>query len=512
MIAATVAINLLVLAVPLYINRIYTAVLPQKAGDSLVVITVLLLAVLVVDVLIKAGRAWVLSWMGAAEEHKLRMQAIRALLAAPLSVSQSAPIEDRLWQVRAVTQLRSLFEQQWLVRRVDVPFAIVYLVVLALIGGWLVLVPLALAPLFVWQASKASARMGGALQHKQRAESFRNEAVLACLQGAPTVKALNLEGFLVRRLEPVHEAYSKALCQQEATTARLQNLSQLFAQCSQLLIVSVGGWFVINQNLSSGALAACTLLSGQVTMPLSKLFTAGAQLAGLELAQQQLSALHELPVEDHLLAGEPVPAGGTLSTGNLSLNPGEVGLISGGRPHQSTALLESLSALAGSMPTDLLLDGRSAQAMERVALRQQLRLVRHGAPLLGGTVLDHLTQFRADALGARAIALCTRHGVGAQILRLPRGYDTRIGDNQDFPLPAGLVFRLQVIQALLDQPAVLMVDASGVLLPSESLTWFLGLELQACRLVALLAPPPQPLPPAVRRFSWSADQLVEVRR
>ena len=149
-IAATVAINLLVLAVPLYINRIYTSVLPQKAGDSLVVITVLLLLVLVLDVVLKTSRAWILSWLGAAEEHRLRLGAIRALLAAPLEASQADPLNTRLEQVGAAVQLRNLLEQQWLVRRVDLPFAFVYLLVLALIGGGLVLVPLILAPLFIW--------------------------------------------------------------------------------------------------------------------------------------------------------------------------------------------------------------------------------------------------------------------------------------------------------------------------------------------------------------------------
>jgi ATP-binding cassette, subfamily C, bacterial LapB len=508
-IASSVAINVLVLAVPLYINRIYTSVLPQKAGDSLLVITVLLLAVLLLDVILKTCRTWVLSWMGSAQEHQFRLGAIRSLLAAPLTASEAAPVNERLEQVKSAVALRSLFEQQWLIRRVDVPFVVVYLLVLAGIGGWLVLVPLLLVPVFIHQAERASGRIAVALKRKQQNEAFRDEVSLACLQGASTVKALNLEGFLVRRLEPSQETLSQSVYQLEVATAQLQNLSQLFAQWSQLLIVSFGGWLVINQQMSSGALAACTLLSSQVAAPLGKLFTADAQQEGLDLAQQRLDDLRQLPAEPSLLAGDPAPEQGELQSTGLRLPAGGVAVIAGGKPHQNTAWLESLTELRGEMPSDLTLAGQCPKAMERIQLRQRLRLVKHGSPLLQGTVLDQLTQFRSDQLGDQAAALCDRHGVAAEILALPHGYSTPIGEQQDFPLPAALVFRLQVMQALLDQPAVLMVDASEVQLPFALLQWVLALELDASRLIALQDPPPQALQGNPQRFNWSGDQLVE---
>jgi len=240
-IGASVAINLLVLAVPLYINRIYTSVLPQQAGNSLIVITGLLVGVLVLDLALKVGRAWLLSLMAARSEHGLRLAGLRALLAAPLSASQAAGVSDRLEQLRGVTQLRALFEQQWLVRRIDVPFTIVYLLVLALIGGWLALVPLALLPVFLWQASRGAQRLAAANQARTHAQQISDTVSLACLVSASTVKAFNLEGFLVRRLEPAQERCSQAVFEQEAATAWMQNLSQLFSQWSQLLIVSFWG-------------------------------------------------------------------------------------------------------------------------------------------------------------------------------------------------------------------------------------------------------------------------------
>ena len=186
-------------------------------------------------------------------------------------------------------------------------------------------------------------------------------------------------------------------------------------------------------------------------------------------------------------------------------------MLVGGAPQQSTAFLESLTALHGAMPPDLCFDGQSTQAMERTALRQRLRLVKNGTPLLSGSVLDHLTQFRCSQLGDQAAALCDQHGVAPAILSLPRGYDTEIGEKQEFPLANGLIFQLQLIQALMEDPAVLLVDGSSVEINPAQLSWLMGLKLKGSKLVAVNSISSQSLPPGCQLLGWQGEQLVEVK-
>jgi ATP-binding cassette subfamily C protein LapB len=509
-IAASIAINLLVLAVPLYINRIYTSVLPQKAGDSLAVITLLLAAVLVVDVLLKGLRAWVLSWLGASSEHRLRLGAIRSLLGSDIASVTAAPLQSRLAQLRSVAALRGIFEQQWLVRRIDLPFAAVYLFVLAILGRWLVLLPLLLAPVFIHYAHRSARAMSLAVDQKHHLDSSFNETLHASLLGAPTIKTLNLEGFLVRRLEPLQESLSQASYRQEATTARLQNFSALFAQLNQLLIVSFGGLMVMNQELSSGALAACTLLSGQVTMPLAKLFSADGQQSLQWQASHDYEALQSLPQEPNLLIGEMPPSSGLLETDSFCLDPGSSLVISGGAVEQSSELLLSMTALQGSFPAAAQFDGRPLESYQRSLLRRRLRLLVPDPGLSPGTLLDNLTVFRSDSLGPKAAQLAAQLGLSPWIQALPKGYDTPIGDNQDFPIARSLTFRVQVISALLDEPAVLLLDASQRDLPLVELQWFLTLPVEASKVLAVRQWS-DALPRPDQHFSWQGNQLVEVR-
>jgi ATP-binding cassette subfamily C protein LapB len=509
-IGGSIAINLLVLAVPLYINRIYVSVLPQKSGDSLAVITLLLAAALTLDVVIKAFRAWVLSWLGASREHRLRMGAVRALLRTDVASVQAEPLQARFAQLRSVASLRSLFEQQWLVRRVDFPFVAIYLLVLALIGGWLVLLPLLLAPVFIGMARKASQEMARAQEQKEHFETSLNDTLYASLQGAPTIKTLNLEGFLVRRLEPLQERLGQATYRHEANTARLQNLSALFSQITQLLIVSFGGWLVIHQDLSSGALAACTLLSGQVTMPLAKLFTADGQQAAIQQASHEVALLENLQPEPNLLEGPNPPQSGVLQVAGFSLAPAETLLILGGDADQSAGFLASITGIQGVIPADARFAGEPLVTFQRTKLRRRLRLLVPEPTAYRGTLLDNLTRFASNERGAKAAALCEQHGVAEAIHQLPKGYDTPIGDAQDFPLGQGLLFQLQVMAALMDEPAVLLLDASQVSLGTTPLMWFLNLQLEASRLVAL-EQMPQGLAPPPRSLQWKGKQLLDVK-
>ena len=509
-VASTIAINLIVLAIPLYINRIYTSVVPEQAGDSLAGITLLLAAVLVLDVLLKALRAWVLTWHGASREHRLRMEAVRALLGSSVSAVRAQPLKLRLSQLRSPTVLRNQLEQQWLVRHVDLPFALVYLLVLGLIGGWLILPPLLLTPLFIVLARRAARDAVNGYRSHHHYEVQRNQLVVNGLALASTVKTLNLEGFLIRRLEPLQERVSSSGFEQESATARLQNLSALFAQFNQLLIVSVGGLLVIQQDLSTGALAACTLLSGQVASPLGKLFAADGQRASLEQASSDHHALLALPVEPNLLTGVAQrPSHPSLALPGVVLQPGETLVCAGGEPGQSSRLMSALHALEEPLASRCRFGDQPLSQFRKTWLRRQIALLKTEPQPFRATLLESMTGFEVNRRAEAAISLCQRHGVAPLIQALPMGYETVVGEQQQYPLAAGLRFRIGVIQALLDDPAVLLLDGTFPAISADALQWFLGLDVNCARLITLNSFPAGLLP-AVRQLSWRGDQMVEV--
>ena len=509
-IIASIVINCIVLAIPLYINRIYTSVVPQQAADSLAAITILLVLVLVFDVVLKALRTWVLSWLSASTEHRLRMQAVRSVLGSTSKDVRRLPLKVRLAQLRSPAVLRTQLEQQWIVRHIDLPFSLLYLLVLGVIGGWLIVPPLIVAPVFILLSKGASLSAVRSARSHHHLEVNRNQLVVNGIGLASTIKTFNLEGFLVRRLEPLQERLSQSMFEQESAIAKLQNLSSLFSQINQLLIVSVGGWLVIQQELSTGALAACTLLSGQVAAPLGKFFVANGQRAKLEQAVNDFQQLIDLPQEANLMVGaDSLPTELSIGFCGQSLTEGQTLLLHGGTPGQSTMLINAFQDASAKTNHTLTFGGKPLHIFRKTWLRRTLVRLKPDPQPFRGSLMESLTGFEVNERAARAVSLCNLHQVTPLIQLLPRGFDTTIGEMQDHPLSQQLRFRMGVIQALLNDPVALLLDGTFPQLSPICLTWFLGLKLDCIRLVALQRAPDQ-LPVGVRQMVWEDEEMVEV--
>ena len=484
-IAASVAINVLVLAIPFYINRVYTSVLPQQSGDSLVVITGMLFAVVLLDLLLKILRSWVLTLLNGAEEQRLRVQAIRHYLAAPLEVARSQSLDQRLEQVRAAGFLRNRFLQQWIFLRIDLPFVALYLLVMGLIGGWLFLIPILSACVFYPQAQRASRDATAIIRARYAMQESRDDVLISALSGTETVKGLGIEGFLVRRLEPMQESLSAAEYQQQVVNARLQHVGQLYAQVTGLMVVTFGSILVVNHSLATGALAACTLLSRQVSRPFSRYFSLVPRFALIDYGADKINELLSLDAEPGFYNGRTEALTGEVRLGALRMNLGETCVLTGSTPRELAALI---AGVLGHQPCSLhplTIGGVNVESMRSSERRKSLRAVSARSDLFNGTVLDNLTAFRPQTRREAAIECCKQLSIHDQLIALPRGYETPIGEQADFPLGSDLAFRLAVASALLEQPALLIIDGTDHALDAATLHWIENLPIAVPRLVVL---------------------------
>ena len=488
-VAASIAINVLVLAIPFYINRVYTSILPQQSGDSLLVITSMLIAVVILDIALKIGRSWVLSLLSGAEEHQHRINAVRHLLAAPLDASTAEPVQERLEQIRSSSLLRNRFLQQWIFEQIDLPFVILYLLVMAIIGRWLALIPIATALIFYKQAKKAGSEAAEAIARRYSKQEFRDSVLISALSGTETVKGLGIEGFLIRRIEPIQEDLSAAEYQQQVVNAKLQHIGQLYGQLTGLLVVTIGSVFVIHHDLATGALAACTLLSRQVSQPFSRYFSLAPRNALIRYGEQKLETANALREEVNFYAGTTAWTQGVVEIGSLRIKPGDVFILTAKQPNE---LAEFVDEISGHRPTALKpfrIAGEDVSTLRSSERRKAIRLLESRPQLYNGTVLDNLSGFRNSSRRERAIELCKDLGIHDSIVSLPRGYETGIGEHAEFPLSQTISFQISVAAALMEQPALLLVDSSVYQQSLSTLQWLCSLPSPVPRLIAITTPP-----------------------
>lgn len=484
-IAASVAINILVLAVPFYINRVYTSVLPQQSGDSLLVITAMLFAVVLLDLLLKILRAWVLTLLNGSQEHLDRLAAIRHYLSAPLGRAQSQSLDQRLEQVRAASLLRNRFLQQWIFQRIDLPFVILYLLVMLLIGGWLAFIPVLTACALYPQARRASREAMEIIHARYSQQEARDDVLLSALSGTETIKGLGIEGFLVRRLEPVQESLSSTEYQQQVINARLQHVGQLYAQATGLLVVTMGSILVIHDSLAVGALAACTLLSRQVSRPFSRYFALAPRLALIDYGVNKLNQLKCLEAESSFHDGLTSWPQGIVQLGSLRIGSGESIVITADQAPDLTNFVSGLLGHQGTSVQPLRVGDLDVTLLRSSERRKCLRSISSRPRLFNGTVLENLTAFRPVSRRDQAIQLCQSIGIHGALIALPRGYETLIGEQADFPIASDLAFRISVASALMDQPGLLIIDGSDHALDELSFGWLDALPVSVPRLIVV---------------------------
>jgi len=526
LLTASAGINLLGLALPIFILQIYDRVLPNSAATTLFVLIVGLTVALFLDAALRVLRAVVASWNGARFEHLLRYRAVERLLRAPLDQFERATPGSYLERINAIGSMRDFHASQLLVVTVDFSFALLFLGLIAYLGSWLVLVPLGLLAIFGFLALIVGQALRESSTRRTANDKQRYDFIIEILRGLQTVKALALNTAMLRREEVLQEDSAFAVRRVMYQSTLAQTLSGLFSQVNLVLLVAFGALLVLDGRMTTGALAACTLLSGRVLQPLQAIMGFWVSFQGVHVASTGIAEILALPSE---LAGRtetpdiagvieldgliyrPDPKSPLLFDGiTLTVRPGEIVGIDGDAGSGKSTLLLLLSGLLRPERGGLRIDGCDAERINPDWLRQHVALLPRDGVVYSGTVLDNLTNFREGECVSEALYLSYLLGLDEAVKRLPEGFETRIASGE--VLPAGLRQRIAIIRELVKQPKIILYDDADHALDAEAsrrLASLLGQLGQRCSML-LVGRRPQVMQLAQRRYCLNHGHLVPI--
>lgn len=471
-IASSVAINTLALAVPFYINRVYTSIIPSKSGGSLTLITALLLAAVALDLFLKIARTWTTTLLSGSEQHTIRLDATRRALAAQYSSIQSKTSWELLEEVRATGYFKRRLTEYWISKYIDIPFTLIYWAVLGIIGGPLCLIPIATA-LAIYPYSKAqSEKAADAISHRFASQEYRDEFLSSALKGRETIKGLGLEGFLTRRVEPIQEDMSSSEFSMACINNQLRFAGQAYGQITGMLIVTLGSILVIRQDLTIGALAACTLLSRQVTQPLSRYFTLKPRTKQMEYGMNKINLLLDLPASDSffLPAEERPSKNSPVFIANKPLTKDGKYIIS---PRSNTSPQDVLRSLRSQESTLGISVGQNRTDLRSYPDSQRRKL----APIISatptmftGSIIENLTSFISSKTD-EAISICKKLDIINDISALPMGLLTQTGENGDHPIRPTTRLKIRIAAAVISGAKILIIDSCSRELSEEQVAW-----------------------------------------
>ncbi|MFM8890261.1 MAG: ATP-binding cassette domain-containing protein [Planctomycetia bacterium] len=232
------------------------------------------------------------------------------------------------------------------------------------------------------------------------------------------------------------------------------------------VLLGLGGWLVINRQLTLGQLVAGELIVALVLSAVSKLGKYIEIFYDLQASLDKLGVLDELPLEP--LGGEQLPpSAGPMRVVaevpragrpplRLAVAPGERVALSGPSGSGKTSLLETLALLR--VPTDGLLefDGIDARSLDRAAARLCVSYVGR-AETFAGTVDENLRVGRDDLTAADLRQALEMVGLADRVARLPQGVATPLASD-GMPLSSNEISRLSIARALVGRPRLLLID------------------------------------------------------
>jgi PrtD family type I secretion system ABC transporter len=473
----SLAINLLYLAGPLYMLQVYDRVINSASHVTLLMLTIVLLVAFSALAGLDVVRARVLTRASIRLDRLLAGRVLtatmdRAIKGAP-PTSQTLRDFDTYRQFVTGPGIHAIF---------DLPWAPIYILVIFILHPYLGLFAFVSAIALIALAVLGQWRIQGPMAESS-ATSSRNYAFTdMSLRNAEVVQAMGMMPGLVQRWD---RDRSRALERQVAASDRAANNASLvrFLRLSmQSLILGLGAYLVIERLVTVGVMFAASILLGRALQPVEQIVGAWRNMISARGAFQRIKQLlASSPVADPVLA-LPRPAGRLSVEGliygiprapspilrgfSFQLDAGEVlGIIGPSGAGKSTLARQIVGVLAPSAGA-VRLDGADVSAWPRESLGRFLGYLPQDIELFADTVAANIGRFRTDDDDDDVIEAARLAGVHEAILRLPKGYETNIGDGGAV-LSGGIRQRIGLARAVYGNPSLVVLDEPSSNLDSD---------------------------------------------
>ncbi|MEQ9146343.1 MAG: ABC transporter transmembrane domain-containing protein [Parvibaculaceae bacterium] len=475
----SIAINFFALATPLALLQIYDRIIPNQAVETLTIMVLGLVGIMCIDAVFRYARSYLVLWHAAQLDHALNVTLADRFLETPSQDFEKETPGGYMDKLGALDTIRDFEGGQSRLLMLDLPFVTVFLGLIWVIGGSLVLVPLALFAVLVVVTAISGNALRKVLSERWAFDDRRYSFIVETLTGIPAIKSMAMEPQIQRRYERLLRTGATATYRTIELGGIAQSFGAVFAGITMVSVVSVGALLVINDNLTMGSLAACTLLSGRTIQPLLKGLSLWTQLQSVDVAREKAASLLDLPGGQAAAHSTPIPKlAGQIDLKNVSFRynpqgpdvvkdvsakfkPGEMICITGGDNSGKSTLIRFISGELAPNMGQVMIDGMETTGPHRKALSEWIAYIPPNPVVFQGTILENLAMFRpGDAidnarLAARAI------GLEEDIHRLPDGYDTKVNQGIAEQLPTGFLQRMTIARALAMKPQVLLFDEAN---------------------------------------------------
>ncbi|MFM8699851.1 MAG: type I secretion system permease/ATPase [Hyphomicrobiales bacterium] len=473
-------VNLLALTGSVYMMQIYDRVMSSHSVPTLVALSIIAAWFYLVQGVLEVIRSRILVRVGMAFDENFATRIFKAVVRLPLRSNRSSA--ELLQPVRDLDSIRTFLSGSGPVVVFDLPWMPIYLVLIWLLHPYLGILAFTGALLLCFMTWLTDRQSESASRDVAREAGQRMALAESGRRNAEILQAMGLTDRMAARWSDVNFRFLKHNEILSDVAGGLGGISKMFRYVLQSAVLGLGAYLVLKQELSGGAMIGASIIMSRALAPVElaianwKSFVAARQsaarlnemLAHFDEGKEPMSLaspVHQLSVEGVYVA-PPGSREPTVTNATFKLSAGQgLGIVGPSAAGKST-LARGIVGVWPLLRGDVRLDGAALDQWKHEILGSHIGYLPQDIELFDGTIAENIARFDDKATSDQIVAAARAAGVHDMILRLEKGYETRIGEAGG-ALSAGQRQRIGLARALYGNPFLVVLDEPNSNLDSD---------------------------------------------
>lgn len=472
---ASLLINLFALVIPLFTMNVYDRVVPNHAIETMWVLASGVALVFFFDMLLKMLRSYFIDIASKRTDNELSATIFQQILGIDMNTRPKS-VGSLTNTVQSFEIFREFITSSTMTILVDLPFVAIFILTIYFIGGNLFWVPLIIVPIVFLIGFILQLPLIRLTKQSYQYAAEKQATLFESLANIETVKTTGAEASLQSRWEQLIHLAAQNSMKLRVVSNTSMNLTALAQQAATIIVVIAGVYKISEGEMTTGALIACTILTGRALAPMSQVASLFTRYYQAVNALKSLDRIMQLPVDvsetSHFLS-RPTLNGqvefkqvsfnysdnkmAILKSITMSIKAGEkvaiIGRVGSGKSTLARLILKLY------MPTEgtILLDGTDYRQINPDDLRQQIGYVPQDVTLFYGSVRENITIGAPFVDDASLLTAANVAGVGSFTNKHPDGFDRQVGEKGS-ELSGGQRQAVAISRALLRNPKLVLMD------------------------------------------------------
>ena len=472
---AALLINLFALAFPIFSMNVYDRVVPNHATETLWVLAIGVTLVLCSDLFIRLLRSHFVDEASARIDVQISASLMERVLGMRLE-NRPQSVGSFAANLRGFEQVRDFIASSTVTALIDLPFALLFVVVMAWISPWLVLPVIGVFVLILVSGYVFQHRLHELSQSSYQAAAQRNATLIESLTGIETIKSQGAESLIQSRWERANQYLSALNVKMRSMSATAMYSTATLQQFVSVCVILIGVYLISERQLTMGGMIAATMLAGRALAPAGQIVGLLMQYQGARTAMTSLEQIMAQPVERpegshfiqrpefkgeiefrHVSFAYPGQQGHSLDDVSFKINPGERVALIGKVGSGKTTLQKLIMGLYQPSSGAILFDGIDMRQLDPADVRRNLGCVSQDITLFYGSLRENITFGMPHARDDAIVAAADVAGLSEFVQRHPQGFDMPVGERGEL-LSGGQRQGVGIARAVLHNAPLLLLD------------------------------------------------------